>query len=98
MNECKFLNRGFFKANVKDIRKKRDRYCVFLEILELNESITIDIHDSIFETLGTSHFDKTLIKKIIIEFPKVINISNINGYWKIENEYGLLSDIISKII
>ena len=98
MNKRIYISRGIFKAYVKDIRKKQERYCVFLKLPELDKSITIDIHDTIFEAIGTSRFDKSLIKKMILEFPSYVNISNSNGYWKIENESQLFSDIISKII
>lgn len=98
MSKTNHICRGVFKAYVKDIHKKYDRYCVFLKVSDYNELVTIDIHDSISEALGTSRYDKSLIRKMILEFPNSITISNLNGYWKIENESQLFSDIISKII
>lgn len=98
MSKSNHTCRGIFKAYVKDIHKKQDRYCVFLALPEFNKSVIIDIHDSISEAIGTSHYDKSLIKNLIFEFPTFINISNLNGYWKIENESQLFSDILSKII
>ena len=92
--------RGVFKANVKNLQKEDGRCNILVEVisseLDFNYSIYIDIHDSICETAGVSVVSRKLLSKIYSNLPRTIRISNINGYWEIENESQLLSDAISK--
>ena len=89
--------KGIFKADIKALRKKEDRYFLILEIDDENATqISIDVHDSICETAGVSTISHKLKSSIFENLPATIRISNLNGYWKIQNEAELLSDAISK--
>jgi len=90
---------GVFSANIKSLRKKDNRYHLILEVeADYPTTISIDVHDSICETAGISDISSDLKKKIFSNFPSTIKVSNLNGYWKIQNESQLLSDIISRLL
>lgn len=90
---------GVFSANIRALRKKDDRYHLILELNDdYQRNIAIDIHDSICETAGVSDISSDLKKRIFSNFPSTIKVSNLNGYWKIQNEAQLLSDIISRLL
>lgn len=91
--------KGIFKATVTNLRKKNDRYFLFLELCdEKSTRIFIDIHDSICETAGISNISVSLKTKILFFFPKTVKVSNINGYWKLQNEAQILSDVLLKAL
>lgn len=91
--------KGTFNANVINLRKKDNRYFLFLELDDdISGHISIDIHDSICETAGMSHISFKLKEKIFRHFPSSIKVSNIDGYWEIQNETELLSNVISKAL
>lgn len=91
--------KGIFKATVTNLRKKNDRYFLFLELYdEKTTRIFIDIHDSICETAGISDISFTLKEKIVLFFPETVKVSNLNGYWKLQNEAQILSDVLLKAL
>lgn len=95
MNNCL---KGIFRATVTNIRKKNDRYYLILKIDNYDRfgQICIDIHDSICETAGISNISSSLKERILFFFPESVRVSNMNGYWKLQNEAQILSDVISK--
>lgn len=91
--------RGIFTAVVVSLRKKENRFFLILDLYDDKCSrISIDLHDSICETLGTANIPHNLKERIIRCFPDTIKVSNINGYWEIQNESQLLSDVISRAL
>ena len=88
---------GIFRASVNNVRKRNGRYVLILELIEeFSGYISIDIHDSICDTAGTSNLSIKLRSRILSNFPGSVKLLNRDGYWKILNEDQILSDAISK--
>lgn len=91
--------KGIYKATVTNMRKKCGRYFLFLELCDENSTrIYIDIHDSICETAGIYDISFTLKEKILSLLPESVKVSNINGYWELQNESQILSDVLLKAL
>jgi len=92
--------KGIFKATVVNLRKKNDRYHLILELADYTPTghISIDIHDEILETAGLSNISLDLKLKLVKRFPQMVKVSNLNGYWRIQNCEQILSDVISRIL
>ncbi len=100
MKKAKHYPKGIYTAIVKNLKKEKDRYILILQLTEetFKKHISIDIHDYICENIGISNMSTMLRAKILSNFPSSVRISNGNGYWEIENESQILSDVISKSI
>lgn len=95
----KKIERGVFKVSVKSLKKREGRCYLKLYIYDLNKDINIDIYDEICETMGgVSYLSSSFLKTLLTTFPFEMEVSNYNGYWKIENLDRILSDSLIKTL
>ncbi len=91
------MRSDIYKATVKYLKSIDGRCTLKLNIMDINTSVKIDVHDSLCETLGISNLSRKILDKICYAFPNQINVTKVNGYWEILNESQLLSDVLSKV-
>ena len=92
-----FVEHGIFKADVKSLKKRAGRCFIKLHIYDLDKDINIDIYDEICETMGgVSYLSSSFLKLLLNILPFEMEVSNFNGFWKIENLPQILSDTLIK--
>lgn len=98
MKKKDVFERGTFKVNVKALRRKNGRCFLKLYIYDLDTEISIDVYDEICETMGVSYLTADFLKVLLRTLPFEMEVSNYNGFWKIENLDQILSDALIKSI
>ncbi len=98
MLDCKKCERGIFHGNAESLRKIKGRYILKIYIPDLDGYVNLDVHDSLYETASISNLTSYMIKNIFYQIPSHLIISNIQGFWKLENELQILSDAIIRAL
>lgn len=98
MTKSKTIERGKYEALKESMRRKNDRYVLKLYIPEFNYNIFVDINDELYETIGTHISDSSFYQKLFLFIPNPIYVTNMKGFWEIENLQSILSDILTRII
>lgn len=98
MANTKKIEKGTFEATKESFRRKNERYNLKLYLPEFDCSIFIDIHDELCETTGFRIINSNFCKNFFSCFPNTIYITNIKGYWEIQNLSQILSDTVTRLI
>lgn len=98
MKKEDIFERGIFRVTVKALRRKNGRCFLKLYIYDLDTEISIDVYDEICETMGVSYLTADFLKVLLRTLPFEMEVSNYNGFWKIENLDQILSDALIKSI
>jgi len=91
------MKSDIYTASLISLKNIRGRYKLKLFITDLNSTITIDIHDSLYETLGVSVLSSDNLRKIFSVLPKLVKVMSIDNNWKILNEENILSYALANI-
>ena len=91
------MKEEIYNASVVSLRQFRGRYTLKLLLTDLDATITIDIHDSLCETLGVSKLSTHTLRKIFTALPRQLQVIHKDGYWAISNEGYILSRALANI-
>ena len=86
-----------YNAKLENLKKLRGRYTLRLCLIDLDARISIDIHDSLLETLGKSEISPNKLLRIYHALPKYLKVMRKDGAWQLLNEGQILSDYLSNI-
>lgn len=98
MTKKAFYEKGIYRVNVKSLQRKNGRCFLKLYIYDLDMDISIDVFDELCETMGASYLSADFLKILLRALPLEMEVSNYNGFWKIENFDQILSDALIKSI